>query len=213
MKDTETKSTKKKKLLFWLTLSASLLTAAAIAVGIVFAVRGNRNNLTIDNTPSDKEENKGDGENPPKEDDIVDTSTMYEFISPIESVNLIKAHEFCYDRTMDWYRLHQAMDFSAEAGTNVLSAVDGTITSIIERDTLDYAVVKISHAGDISTVYKFIDPAAGLKVGQTVKRGQVIGTVAPANGSENADGAHLHFEVFKSGELADPDDYLNINSK
>lgn len=221
--NTTTKPTKKKKLLFWLTLAACLLIIAAIVVGIVFGVRGNRN-LTIDNPPTDQEgDNNGDeGNNPPDNDGdngddddggSVDTSSQYEFISPIEDVSLIKTHEFAYDRTMDWYRLHQAMDFGAPAGTEVMAAVDGTITSIVTSDMLDYAVIKISHANDLTTVYKFIDPMEGLEVGQKVSRGQVIGTVAAASGSENADGDHLHFEVYKANEPVDPDDYLNLTTK
>ena len=218
--NTTTKPTKKKKLLFWLILAASLLIIAAIVVGIVFGVRGNRNNFTIDTPPTDQDgDNSGDENNNPPDDggnedgDSVDTSSQYEFISPIENVSLLKTHEFAYDRTMDWYRLHQAMDFSAPAGTEVMAVVDGTIVSIIESDMLDYAVVKISHANDLTTVYKFIDPVEGLKVGQKVNRGQVIGTVAVASGSENADGEHLHFEVYKAGECVDPDDYLNLTTK
>lgn len=220
MKENATKPTKKKKLSFWLTLAACLLIIAAIIVGIVFGTRGNRQNLTIDNTPTDQEgDNKGDqGDNKPDDDDkdngdSVDTSSQYEFISPIENVSLIKVHEFAYDKTMDWYRLHQAMDFGAPAGTEVMAAVDGTITSIVTSDMLDYAVIKISHANDLTTVYKFIDPAEGLKVGQKVSRGQVIGTVAVASGGENADGDHLHFEVYKANKNVDPDDYLNLTTK
>lgn len=221
--NTTTRPTKKKKLLFWLTLAASLLIIAAIVVGIVFGVRSSRNNFTVDNPPTDQEGddpgNSGDeGNNPPDDggdDDggSVDTSSQYEFISPIENVSLLKVHEFAYDKTMDWYRLHQAMDFGAPAGTEVMAAVDGTVVSIIESDMLDYAVVKISHANDLTTVYKFIDPVEGLKVGQKVNRGQVIGTVAVASGGENADGEHLHFEVYKAGECVDPDDYLNLTTK
>ena len=228
MKENTTKPTKKKRLLFWLTLAASLLIIAAIAVGVVFAVRGNRSNLTIENPPKqDKPDNddggnkgdnnpddgKNDDDNKDKPGDAVDTSSQYVFISPIEEVNLIKVSEFCYDKTMDWYRLHQAIDFGAPAGTNVLAAVDGTVTSIVERDTLDYAVIEIKHANDLTTVYKFLDPAEGLKVGQKVSRGQVIGTVAAASGKENADGEHLHFEVLKAGKAVDPDEYLNLSSK
>lgn len=217
--NTTTKSTKKKRLLFWLVLAACLLIIAAITVGVIFAVNGNGRNLTIDNV--DQGDNPGDdgGEQPDPDDgddengDSVDTSSQYEFIAPVEQVNLIKSHEFGWDNTMCWYKLHQAMDFGAPAGTNVLAAVDGTITSIVTSDVLDYAIIEISHADNITTVYKFVDPAAGLKVGQTVNRGQVIGTIAPASGRENADGDHLHFEVYKSGEIVDPDDYLNLTTK
>lgn len=225
MNENATKPTKKKKLLFWLTLAACLLIIAAIVLGIVFGVRGNRQGLTTDKTPTNQEEDKKDDNNDKKPDpgdktpddgndgDSVDTSSQYEFIAPVEDVSLIKVHEFAYDKTMDWYRLHQAMDFGAPAGTKVMAAVDGTITSIVTSDMLDYAVVTISHANDLSTVYKFIDPMEGLKVGQKVNRGQVIGTVAAASGAENADGDHLHFEVYKANKPVDPDDYLNLTTK
>ena len=217
MKENTTKSTKKKKLLFWLTLAACLLIIAAIVVGIVFGTRGSRQKLTIDNSTNQGDDNNNDnkGQNPPDDGDgdSVDTSSQYEFISPIEHVSLIKTHEFAYDKTMDWYRMHQAMDFGAEAGTPVLAAVDGTIKSVVVDDYLDYAIIEISHANDLTTVYKFIDPSANLKAGQKVNRGQVIGTVATASGRENADGEHLHFEVLKAGKIVDPDDYLNLTTK
>lgn len=214
--NTTAKPTKKRKLLFWLVLAACLLIVAAITVGIIFAARGNGQNLTLDSG----NQNQDDPQNPPDDGDdddenggSVDTSTMYEFEPPVENVTLIKAHEFGYDKTMDWYKLHQAMDFGAPAGSNVLAAVDGTVTSIVTSDMLDYAIIEIEHANNLKTVYKFVDPASDLKVGQKVNRGQVIGTVAAASGRENADGDHLHFEVFKAGEITDPDDYLHITSK
>ncbi len=219
--NTTTKPTKKKRLLFWLVVAACLLIAAAITVGVIFGMRGTANNPTLDSgtNQGDTPPGQSDGKDDDKDDKddgnggTVDTSTSYEFIPPVETVTLIKSHEFGYDKTMDWYRLHQAMDFGAPAGTNVMAAVDGTVKSIVTSDMLDYAVIEIEHAGGITTVYKFVDPASGLKSGQKVNRGQVIGTVATASGRENADGDHLHFEVFKDGEIADPDDYLHINSK
>lgn len=222
--NTTTKPTKKRRLLFWLVIAACLLIVAAITVGVIFGVRGNMQNLTADSgtgqtpgdTPSKPDEGDDGDDDDGKDDDeggSVDTSTMYEFQAPVETVTLIKSHEFGYDKTMDWYRLHQAMDFGAPAGTEVFAAVDGTVKSIVTSDMLDYAIIEIEHAGDITTVYKFIDPASGLKAGQKVSRGQVIGTVAAASGRENADGDHLHFEVFKAGKIQDPDDYLHITSK
>ena len=218
MKENTNKSTKKKKLLFWLTLAACLLIIAAIVVGIVFGTRGARQNLTIDNSTNQDDDKKDEpGQNPPDDGDdngdSVDTSSQYEFISPIEHVSLIKTHEFAYDKTMDWYRMHQAMDFGAEAGTPVLAVVDGTVISVVVDDYLDYAIVEIAHANDLKTVYKFLDPDSKLKAGQKVSRGQVIGTVAAASGRENADGEHLHFEVYKANKIVDPDDYLNLTTK
>ena len=215
MAEKSTNPTKKKKLLSWLILAACLLIIAAITVGIIFAVKGNGRNFTGDIGQTQEPPDDGGSENPPDDGngEIQDTSSQYEFIAPVKEVNLIKCHEFNYDKTMDWYRLHQAMDFGAPAGTEVMAAVDGTVRSIVKSDPLDYAVITIDHANGVTTVYKFIDPAENLEAGSKVSRGQVIGTVAAATGVENEDGDHLHFEVKKDGKLADPDEYLNITSK
>lgn len=214
MSEKSTNPTKKKKLLSWLILAVCLLIIAAVIVGIIFAARGTGNNLTADNGQTQNPPDEG--VNPPDEGDDEDsknTSSQYEFITPVQEVNLIKCHEFNWDKTMEWYRLHQAMDFAAPAGTEVMAAVDGTVRSIVKSDPLDYAVITIDHANGVTTVYKFLDPAEELYAGSKVNRGQIIGTVTKATGVEIEDGDHLHFEVWKDGKLTDPDEYLEINSK
>lgn len=233
MKEKTQNSTKRKKLLYWISAAAFLLIVAAITVGLIFGLRGNGHTLSADNiqqqgpdegnNPSQNEGNnpsQNEGNNPPKDEGNnppeggdKDTSSQYEFIVPIKDVNLIKSHEFNWDKTMSWFCLHQAIDFGAPAGTEVYAAVDGKIVSIVTSDLLNHAYIEIEHANNLVTVYKFIDPLEELKVGQEVSRGQLIGTVASTTASENADGDHLHFEVWKENKPADPDEYLNIISK
>lgn len=213
MKDNaNSRPTRKKKLLFWLILAACLLIVAAITVGVIFAVNGNGRNMTLD---SGTVEGGGQQEPPDSGDDDpgADTSSQYEFISPVKDVNVICAHVFAHNKTLDKYYLHQAIDFGAPAGTEVLAAVDGKVLSIEKDDKLVYATVTIEHAGGVTTVYKFIEPAESLVAGAAVTRGQVIGAIAAATGIENADGDHLHFEVFKDGVNVDPEDYLEIDPK
>lgn len=221
MKEKTENSTKRRKLLHWLIPAALLLIVAAVTLGLVFGLRGSGNQLA-DNPPpsSDNQQPSDSGDKPsgggtvnPPEGGDTDVSSKYEFIVPVKDVRLIKSHEFNWDNTMKWYRLHQAMDFGAEAGTEVLAAVDGKILSIVKDDVLDYAVIEIQHEGNVKTVYKFIDPDENLKAGDAVSRGQVIGRVAVASGAENADGDHLHFEVWRENKPADPDEYLNLSSK
>lgn len=211
MKNQKIKPTKKKIVTYYLILAACLLVAAAITVGVIFGVTGNKK-PTVDNPPIDVNPDKPDKPSKPDEP-IKDTTTSYVFIVPIEETNVSLASVFCYDRTLDRYALHNAMDFSAKAGTKVLAAVDGTVTSVSKRDQLYGAVITIEHANGIETVYRFIDPVDNIKSGDKVNRGDVIGTVAVATGVENAEGDHLHFEVYENGERVDPDEYLNIISK
>lgn len=196
MKNNEkTYPSKKRILLYYLILAACILVAAAITVGVVFAVMGNKNS-TID-----------------KPEEPVDTSTKYEFITPVRDVELLKAHVFAYDKTMDWYCLHTGMDFIAAAGTEVLAAVDGVVADIKTDDDFYGATITINHENGVTTVYKLVTPVKGLKAGDEVNRGDVIATVASFKGLENEDGDHLHFEVYKDNEVVDPDDYLFIVSK
>lgn len=212
-------STKKKILTYYLILAACLLVIAAITVGVIFAVRGNDGNLTIEkpgsddqNQPSNPDDNKPapPDKNP---DDDKPAATTYEFIFPVENADITNAQVFGYDKTMDWYALHDGTDFTADAGTPIVAAVDGTVAEIATSDVFYGAFVTIEHSNGVKTVYKFIEPAANIKRGDKVSRGQIIGTVATATGIENADGAHLHFQIFKNGELADLDDYLDVNEK
>jgi murein DD-endopeptidase MepM/ murein hydrolase activator NlpD len=62
-------------------------------------------------------------------------------------------------------------------------------------------------------VYRFVNQVENLKVGDQVGKGQVVATVAEANGSEYKDGAHLHFEILKDGASVDPSIYLTLEEK
>ena len=217
-------STKKKILTYYLILAACLLVIAAITVGVIFAVRSGDGDLTIEKPGTSDDDNKpsnpGNNDNNPtkpddgnKTDDNKPAATTYEFIFPVENADITNAQVFGYDKTMDWYALHDGTDFTADAGTQIVAAVDGTVAEIATSDVFYGAFVTIEHSNGVKTVYKFIEPAANIKKGDKVNRGQVIGTVAAATGIENADGAHLHFQIFKNGELADLDDYLDVNEK
>lgn len=218
MKDKEkTKPTKKKILFYYLILAACLLVIAAITIAIVFSVRGNSSNLTIDNgqeqpddpdNPDGPVNNPDNPDNPNKPDDPVDTTTATVFISPVASIDITQKQDLWYNTTLKRYYMHRGVDFNAEVGTEVLAAIDGTITEISTSDQLYGGIISIAHENNIVTVYRFIDPVEGLSVGDKVKRGDVIAKVSAPTGIENEVGSHLHFEVYKSGELSDPENYL-----
>ena len=212
MKNKEkTKPTKKKVLLYYLILAASLLVIAAITVGVVFAVRNNRApDITLE-VPSDNDPD--DGKKPDDNPPAQDTSSKYEFITPVSNVVLRHSHNFDYNETMDYYRVHRGMDFTAAEGTPVFACVDGVVTEITTDSEMYGAIIKISHAGGIETVYKFVVPSSDLKVGSQVNRGDTIATVAKATGVEIAEGDHLHLEVLQNKKSVDPDTFLKIISK
>ena len=95
------------------------------------------------------------------------------------------------------------------------AAYAGTVESVTE-DILEGGKVVLSHGDGLYTVYASIDAAAGLRVGDSVTRGEVIGTVsaaADAMGNEYNEGAHLHFEVLEGEKQIDPATYLDYEEK
>jgi murein DD-endopeptidase MepM/ murein hydrolase activator NlpD len=231
----EKKKNKKKILTYYLILGACLLIIAAVTLTVIFTMQGNNDlpldadtnnsqedNNVIDNGGSQASDNtdKSQSSTPPTDnkqdsstDDSTNVSTKYQFITPLDSVELVNSYTFYKNKTLDYYHFHTGLDFAADEGTPIFACADGTIESITTGDLLDGTVITISHEGGIKTVYKFVDAAENLAVGDSVQRGQTIGTIAAANGSEYKDGTHLHFEVYSSGVLTDPEDLLDIASK
>lgn len=64
--------------------------------------------------------------------------------------------------------------------------------------------VKLSHNG-YYTLYAHLKKGLSLKVGDTVKKGQVVGYMSD---SGDAYGGHLHFEVYRGNTRIDPTEYL-----
>ena len=98
-------------------------------------------------------------------------------------------------------RPHTAVDYAAPAGTPVMSIGDGTVLSV------GWAggggnTVKIRHNSSYSTSYMHLSRyARGLKAGQHVHQGQVIGYVGSTG---TATGPHLDFRVYKDGTAINP---------
>lgn len=233
MSEQEKKPRNKKLLTYYLILAACLILIAAITVGVIFAVRGNSsgNNITIDsgneqtdgsgnNSGNDGEDDggqtdsDGSGEDDNDGGDVQDTTTSTVFILPVASTaSATNSYGFYYNSTLDRYYLHEGIDFTAQSGTEVYAAIDGTVESITTGDILKGTTITLSHTGGITTVYTFVEAAEGLKVGDSVSRGDVIATVADATGEEYKEGSHLHFEVYVNGSAVDPEQYLEIESK
>jgi biotin carboxyl carrier protein len=108
-------------------------------------------------------------------------------------------------------RQHKGLDLGVQSGTQVLAPQDGTIkTSQITQGNCG-GLIEITHANNITTRYCHLKNL-NVKVGQTVKAGQVIGL---SGGAENdlgkglSTGAHLHFEVLVGNQFVDPEKYLS----
>ena len=134
-------------------------------------------------------------------------------VMPMESVSLINDYGFYYNTTLNCYYEHSGLDFAAEVGASVCAVEAGTVERIYKDDLLLGTEIVIDHGDGLKSVYRFVTEVEGLKAGDQVQKGQVIATVAEANGNEYKDGAHLHFEIIKEGKIVDPTAYLTLEEK
>ncbi|TSA81092.1 peptidoglycan DD-metalloendopeptidase family protein [Deinococcus detaillensis] len=99
---------------------------------------------------------------------------------------------------------HYGADFPAKLGSSIKAINDGTVV-IAGMYPVRGGLVMIDHGGGISSLY-FHQSKILVKVGQSVKRGDVIGKVGTTGISE---GPHLHLEVRVRGEATNPADWID----
>lgn len=109
-----------------------------------------------------------------------------------------------------WGRIHRGTDQSAPNGTPIQATRDGVVKTVqgLPNSTGWGKYVKLFHPCDGTyTLYAHMNEFANVKVGQKVKRGQVIGYVGSTGRST---GPHLHFVVFKDGKKVNPEIYVRF---
>jgi len=97
-------------------------------------------------------------------------------------------------------KFHSGMDFTAPTGTEVYATGNGVIRTVksARRELGNHIIV--DHGFGYQTVYAHLD-RFNVRVGQKVKRGDVIGFVG-STGLSTA--PHLHYEVLANGKHVDP---------
>ena len=103
-------------------------------------------------------------------------------------------------------KMHYGMDFTAPVGTSVHATGDGKVVEVSgsKNSRVGFGlVVKIDHGFGYETVYAHLN-AFNVKVGQEVKRGEVVGYVGNTGGST---APHLHYEVHHHGSAVNPQFY------
>ncbi|KGO78996.1 peptidase M23 [Flavobacterium beibuense F44-8] len=108
-------------------------------------------------------------------------------------------------------KFHAGMDFSAKTGTPIYATGDGVVQRADSKATGYGNHIVIKHGFGYETLYAHLSKY-NVKVGQKVKRGDVIGFVGSTGRSE---APHLHYEVHKGGEVINPINfyYGNISAK
>ena len=104
------------------------------------------------------------------------------------------------------YIQNSGMDFGLTDTFDVVSVLDGTVVDVREDELLG-TVVEIKHDNDFISSYQSLSEVS-VKKNDTIKQGQVIGK-SGTNTIDQDLGNHLHFELYKSGEVVDPSKYFD----
>ena len=113
---------------------------------------------------------------------------------------------------------HSGIDIGAPEGTKIIAIADGKVTKTAWAGAGGYTIT--IESGEYSFSYCHSDPNFIVKVGDDVKKGQVIGKVGPknvynvpnnpykdSNGKPTngaTTGCHCHFTVRKNGQTINP---------
>jgi murein DD-endopeptidase MepM/ murein hydrolase activator NlpD len=103
-------------------------------------------------------------------------------------------------------RFHAGMDFAAATGTDIYATGNGTVITCGWKQGYGNTI-EINHGFGYLTLYGHLS-AIKCRVGQKVKRGDVIGLVGSTGKST---GPHLHYEVHLRGQVMNPQNYYFLD--
>ncbi len=127
--------------------------------------------------------------------------------TPVQATRISSKYGMRKHPVLGYSKMHRGIDFAAPPGTPIYAAGDGTVVALGRKGGYG-RYIRIKHNGRISTAYAhLLSYAKGLRKGQKVKQGQVIGKVGA---SGRATGPHLHYEVLINGKHVNP---LSIKSQ
>ncbi len=101
-------------------------------------------------------------------------------------------------------QFHRGIDIPAAYGTEIYSVNDGTVVEC-SYNYADGYYITVSHGGGIASFYSHLSKYH-VKVGDKVKRGQVIANVGT---SGYTTGPHLNLNIYENGTPVNPVNYFN----
>ena len=101
---------------------------------------------------------------------------------------------------------HAGIDFAGKWGSDVVAVAAGVVTYAGKRSGYGN-LVEINHGKGYATRYGH-NSEITIKVGETVKKGQVV---AKMGSSGRSTGPHVHFEVLYNGKAVNPIKYIHAS--
>lgn len=104
------------------------------------------------------------------------------------------------------YMQSSGVTYGGKDSFDIVSILDGTVLTV-KQDELLGNIVEVSHSNGIISVYQSLGKV-NVKVNDTVKQGQIIGTGGTSNINTEI-GSNLYFELIINGNIVNPESYYD----
>lgn len=147
-------------------------------------------------------------ENNTIESNIVEEKDL-SFMAPVagEIIKDFAQESLIYSKTLEEWTTHTGIDIKADKTSVVMASEGGTVESI-KNDPRYGLTITISHRNGFKTIYSNLLSTEFVNENEIVEKGQTIGTVGNTASFEIAEDSHLHFEIYKDGNVVNPTIYL-----
>jgi murein DD-endopeptidase MepM/ murein hydrolase activator NlpD len=127
---------------------------------------------------------------------------------PLDGIDLMSGFGVRMDPFTGSPAMHTGLDLHGETGDPVRATADGTVTTAGWGGGYGRGV-EIDHGNGLTTRYGHLS-TIDVRVGQSVKAGQIIGKVGSTGRST---GPHLHYETRLRKEAVDPQKFLRAGQR
>ena len=134
-----------------------------------------------------------------------------EFSAPVkgEVIKEFAKESLVFSETLQEWVTHNGVDIKADKTSVVTACAKGTVYAI-KNDPRYGLTVIINHDNGYQSVYSNLLTSEFVVEGETVEKGQTIGTVGNTASFEISDESHLHFEILQNNEYLDPTIYMQF---
>jgi murein DD-endopeptidase MepM/ murein hydrolase activator NlpD len=116
---------------------------------------------------------------------------------PVQGIRVDQLHDTFNESRGGGERVHEALDIMAPRNSPVLAVEDGRVAKLFTSKQGGLTIYQFDPTETYAYYYAHLDHyTEGLKEGDILRRGQVIGYVG-VTGNANPDGPHLHFAIFR----------------
>jgi hypothetical protein len=135
-----------------------------------------------------------------RKEDLLAAIPAIQPVSNKELERIASGYGYRIDPVYKIPKMHAGLDFTAPSGTPIYATADGKVAKAEFSSGGFGNHVVIDHGFGYETLYGHM-VRIKTRIGQTVKRGEVIGWVGSTGKST---GPHCHYEVHKNGSAVDP---------